>query len=350
MVEPLPLPELTEDPPAGPNLELDATFGEMERAAQGKPEIQYGSVIEPATPPDWALTVQLASGLLERTRDLRVLATLTVAQLHVAGFEGFAAGLRTIRLVLETMWAKVHPQLDPEDDNDPMQRANVLQAVQDRALRPLRDMALAASPRTGPVSWRDLAIMGGALEAEPGREKVTEAAVRAAFTHAGPARLLALREAVQGAMADLVAISGVFDAQASSGSGPDYETLTKLLRDILREVTKWEAATAAPSEETAEALPAGDEAAGEATAATAAVGRPRAANIQSLTALGTREEALHALELAAAWFRTHEPSSPLPLLIDRARRLAPLPFLDILRDLAPDGLMQAQIATGAANE
>ena len=39
-------------------------------------------------------------------------------------------------------------------------------------------------------------------------------------------------------------------------------------------------------------------------------------------------------------------SSPLPLLIDRAKRLAPMPFLDILRDLAPDGLAQAQTIAG----
>jgi type VI secretion system protein ImpA len=66
--------------------------------------------------------------------------------------------------------------------------------------------------------------------------------------------------------------------------------------------------------------------------------------------LNSREDALHALELAAAYFRTNEPSSPLPLLIDRAKRLAPLPFLEILRDLAPDGLAQAQTVAGTTDE
>ena len=66
--------------------------------------------------------------------------------------------------------------------------------------------------------------------------------------------------------------------------------------------------------------------------------------------LGSRDDALHALELAAAYFRQHEPSSPLPLLIDRAKRLAPLPFMEILRDLAPDGLLQAQTIAGTSGE
>ena len=59
--------------------------------------------------------------------------------------------------------------------------------------------------------------------------------------------------------------------------------------------------------------------------------QPRAVTIRSIASLTHRDEALHALDLASAYFRTHEPSSPLPLLIDRAKRLAPLPFLEILR-------------------
>jgi type VI secretion system protein ImpA len=34
------------------------------------------------------------------------------------------------------------------------------------------------------------------------------------------------------------------------------------------------------------------------------------------------------------------------MLIDRARRLSSMEFMDILRDLAPDGLMQAQNIAG----
>ena len=67
MAMPLALPELAEHPPAGPNLELAPAFGEMERAAQGKAETQFGSTVEPATPPDWKAAAALAAGLLDRT-------------------------------------------------------------------------------------------------------------------------------------------------------------------------------------------------------------------------------------------------------------------------------------------
>jgi type VI secretion system protein ImpA len=206
MIEPLALPEPTEDPPAGPNMETRADFLEMERTAQGKPETQYGNVIEAAVPPDWKLTATMASALLERTRDLRIMVLLTIANVHLVGFTAYAQGLATIRVHLETMWKEVHPQLDPEDDNDPMQRANTLQALQDRVLRPMRDIPLANTPRTGPVTWRDLAVLNGTLEPESGREKMSEAAIRAAFAGTDKARLADLNEAIDSALADLVAI------------------------------------------------------------------------------------------------------------------------------------------------
>ena len=77
------LAPISEASPAGENLELDPEFGELERAAQGKPEVQYGSTIEPAVPPDWRETVSLAEALMERTHDLRVMVHLAIARLHL---------------------------------------------------------------------------------------------------------------------------------------------------------------------------------------------------------------------------------------------------------------------------
>ena len=324
MIEPLQLPDPAEEPPAGPNLELDAMFGEMERAAQGKPESQYGSVIEAATPPDWKETARLARALLEQTRDLRVLTSLALAGLHQEGLPSYAAAVRTIRAHLEGMWAAVHPQLDPEDDNDPLQRANALLLLQDsgRVMRALRDLPLATSARTGPVSWRDIAILNGAMEAEPGRERLTEAMVRGAFAGTDRAALARLSEAVAALGEDLPGITAAFEAVVP-GSGPDFTDIRKLLREIARDLTRFEPGEVEPEG-------AGGAAAGEgepegADAAPAGQGRARQAEVPSLrsiVALTNREDALRALELASAFFRSNEPSSPLPLLIDRATRLA----------------------------
>ena len=76
----------------------------------------------------------------------------------------------------------------------------------------------------------------------------------------------------------------------------------------------------------------------------------RPTSVRSITTLSGRDEALYLLELVASYFRANEPSNPAPLLIDRARRLATMDFMDILRDLAPDGMSQAQIVAGQLPE
>jgi type VI secretion system protein ImpA len=70
----------------------------------------------------------------------------------------------------------------------------------------------------------------------------------------------------------------------------------------------------------------------------------------SLTAVATRADAMRLLDLVLDYYRRYEPSSPLPLLLERARRLADKNFIDILRDLAPDSVTQAQLVTGARDD
>ena len=177
------LPDLSTEAPAGENLELDPMFGELERAAKGRPETGSGETVNPATPPDWQETEAIAVGLLERTRDLRVFAYLAVARLHLAGLPGFAEMLHQIRWELEHRWQHVHPQLDPEDDDSATMRANALLRLQDPAsvLRPLRDLPLAGTAARGTVSFRDIAVSRGQLEAEPGRDKASEKFIQGTF-------------------------------------------------------------------------------------------------------------------------------------------------------------------------
>ena len=332
--DPLALPDLSDDQPSGENFELDPDFSALERAVQGKPETQQG---DPAVPPDWKEAEALAVGLLKRTRDLRIMSHLAVARLHRAGLPGFAEALTQIRDQLEARWEQVHPRLDPDDDLDPTWRKNALSGLQHpgNVLRTLRDLTLATTPERMPVSWRDIAIFQGHLPAEPDRQKVNEAIIRAAFA-TDPDRITALRDAIGRALQEARAIPTAFESHAGPATGPDFGPLQKLLGDMQQGLQRYEPAK--PGEASAEG-------AGE-TAGPAATAARGGGNVRSIIAVSQRDDALYLLEVAAAYFRDNEPSSPAPLLIDRARRLAILDFLDILRDIAPDGLGQAQIVAG----
>ncbi len=341
------LGEVTAEQPVGPNLEFDSDFSALERAAQGKPEQQYGDTVIPAEQPDWKTVDATAAALLERTRDLRVLAHLAVARLHLSGLPAFAGVTSIIRQLLETRWNTVHPQLDPDDDNDPTLRANALLRLAEptRVLRVLRDLPLAASTRAGSVSWRDISIANGVLEPDPGRAKLNEASIRAAFAETDAARVASLREAVGIAVSDITAIPAVFDREAGPASGPDFSELNKLLRDLQRFIDRYGVVVAPPAEDDA-AMPDAD----VTMPAQAAAARGGGVSAALLGPITTRAEALRLLELVRDYYEKYEPSSPLPLLIDRARRLADKGFMEILRDLAPNGLDQAQIIAGAENE
>jgi type VI secretion system protein ImpA len=346
------LADLTEDAPAGENLELHPDFGALERAAQGRPETQYGDTINAAVPPDWRETEVLALDLLQRTRDLRVLTHLAVARLHLTGLSGFADVLSQIRWQLENRWQHVHPQLDPEDANDPTLRANALLRLRDPGgvLRCIRDLPLADTPR-GTVSWRDIAIARGLAEPEPGRNKLSEAFIRGAFQGTKPARLKALRLAADQVAEEVEAIPRVFEALAGAQTGPSFDDLLKLIDNIRKELHAIEAMT-----EPAEIAPLTEPESNDMPAPVANATLPpspiplRTIDARSMAAVSSREDALHLLEVAATYFRQNEPSSPLPMLIDRARRLGRMEFMDILRDLAPEGLVQAELVAGRAAE
>lgn len=348
------LAPVSEDAPAGPNLEFDGDFSALERAAQGKPEQQFGDTIIPAEEPDWKDVAAQAEALLERTRDLRVLAHLAVARLYLAGLPAYAEVLAACQALLQERWEAVHPQLDPEDDNDPTLRANALLHIAHPGwvLKHLRGLPLARSARAGQYSWRDVAIATGVIEAPGQEEKPNESAIRAAFQDSDPARLTALRDAAVQAADAASGIGAAFDTHAGYGNAPDFDDLLKLLRDIARTIERYamldgDAAAEPPAGTEGEAEPA----AGADMAAPAAAPRPGGAvSAAALREVTTRADAMRLLDLVCGYYRRYEPSSPLPLLIDRARRLAEKDFIDILRDLAPDGVMQAQVIIGNRDE
>jgi type VI secretion system protein ImpA len=338
------LPDLSDASPAGENLEHDPDFVAMERAAERKPETQYGDVITPATPPDWKEVDALASALLERTRDLRVLVHMAVARLNLSGPPAFAEVLVLIVHQLETRWEEVHPRLDPEDDNDPILRANTLSRLRDErnVLRALRELPLARAPQIGPICWRDIATFNGQIDLEPGQEKPSEALIRGAFNNTDASRLNALREGIDLAVRQTAAISLTFDKVA--GPVLDLGSLSKLLESIQKDLMRFEPVIDEARPGTVE-----DEVDTAGADQPPAVAR-RGVTARSITSVTGRDDALYLLELVSSYFRTNEPTSPVPLLIDRARRLATMDFIAILRDLAPDGMGQAQLITGQAPE
>ena len=60
----------------------------------------------------------------------------------------------------------------------------------------------------------------------------------------------------------------------------------------------------------------------------------------------SRDDVLRSLDRILAYYARHEPSSPLPVLLTRARGLVQADFAAIVRNLIPDGLSQFEHLRG----
>ena len=54
------------------------------------------------------------------------------------------------------------------------------------------------------------------------------------------------------------------------------------------------------------------------------------------------------LDKICDYYQENEPSSPVPLLLKRAKRVATMTFLELLRELAPAGVEQAESLGGTS--
>jgi type VI secretion system protein ImpA len=60
----------------------------------------------------------------------------------------------------------------------------------------------------------------------------------------------------------------------------------------------------------------------------------------------SRDEVLRCLERVLTYYARHEPSSPLPVLLIRAKSLIHADFAAIVRNLIPDGISQFENLRG----
>jgi type VI secretion system protein ImpA len=72
--------------------------------------------------------------------------------------------------------------------------------------------------------------------------------------------------------------------------------------------------------------------------------------VVAVGAIRSRQDAIRALDAAAEFFRRNEPSSPVPMFVERAKRLVAKDFLEVLADIAPEALPQVRAAGGIREE
>lgn len=339
----------TSEPPSGPNLQYSAQYTNLERAALGKPERQVGGLIVPAEPPEWRSMIDQARALLTSSKDLRVATTLTRALVEVDGFGGFADGLTLIRGLIERFWEKLHPQLEAEDGNDPTFRVNALAALTHREmLLAIRAAPLIVSKAFGTVTLRAIEAAGApprptdkkpapATDGKGGAaaaNAMTAATIEAAFQQAPQEALVGAAATVARCFQQANGLAQAWSERLPS-AGPDFTELLRVVKQaehaLKSRVEQRQNADsgAAPSEAKPGAAPPAEGGAG------ALRGEVR-----------SREDVLRAIDAICAYYARAEPSSPVPLLLQRGRRLVTMSFLDIVKDMVPESIPSLQKIAG----
>lgn len=326
------LEDLSADAPCGPDLEYSFDYIEAARLMQGSPDVQYGSMHIAAVEPNWKAVKSLTLKLLAQTRDLRLAVWLTRALVALQGFAGLNDGLALVEGMLERHWDHLHPQLDATDDNDPTARINTLISLDDKddLVQQALVACLVESTAHGRFSLRDVEIARGERAAAPNEAAPDLAAFDAACMAMAFDELNAVAALLAAAADRMAHIDALLTERAGHLRVVGLTVLQQTLRRAHEAVSSrlerhpGRVVEALPQEETGEG----------------------AAVSQAGDHIGTREHVIRQLDRLCEYYARHEPGSPVPLLLQRARRLVDLNFLEILSDLSPGSLDEIRRVAG----
>ena len=317
--------------------ELDALrlFGQARSPeAPPDPEESERESAKVRPPIEWDRIRNTALEGLSGSKDLRLLAYLGTALLRTDGLAAFGRTIAIASQWLETYWPQVYPLLD---EGDAMARRNALNcfadpmAVVDRVWR----LPLVASRQHGRFSLRDIDVANGVVSPGPTETRPDERAIQDAFKEIPTEELVALEQSVVAAVAALNSIDSRLRGEGGPDVAPDFAPLATQLAKLNR-IYKDQLATRVDAAAAGADVPG--EAGGGATAAFAG------------GAIRSRQDAIRALDSVADFFRRNEPSSPIPLFVDRAKRLVAKDFLEVLADIVPDAVLTARSAGGLKPE
>lgn len=325
------------DDACGPDLAYDPDFLALEESVRVQPGQEFrrdgATITVAAADTRWPAVLEQSQALLARSKDLRLAVLLTRALLHVEGFPGIANGLALIRQLLHDRWDGLHPRLEPED-GDPTMRLNALAALNafDSVLGDVRASLILDSRQHGRLRVRDIEVALGRIEplqgevrlARPELDGLLDVALRLAPELAGQSAA---------ALHDLDALLVCLDERV--GIAPDLSDLRAMLQLVV-------AALGAVSQSP---VRTGNSVAGIASAGSPGISRDTpVADIPAT--IDCREDVVRWLAILCQYLERNEPTNPVQILLRRAQRMMTMNFLQLMQDMAPDGLEQAEKVVG----
>ncbi len=329
------LKPISEEAPCGIGLDElydDPDYFALESLARGKQERPMGDQTHAAEEPDWNNLYTASLKLLKRAKSIYVAVQLTRALIHKKQIAGLADGLELIAGLVNRYWDSVHPLLDNEDNNNPQERVGALGLLNnmETTVNSIRQCTLASKGRSIQISFRDYLIATDkiTLPESHGEQPKSLAEISGVMNECEIDQLQALFTGIERSLAALKSIDECIDEHTNNTAILKFSNITSLLtyvHSFLNECLQRRGIVATADPDDPKNAPA---------------------IIQESGNINSREDVIRMLDKACEYFNRQEPSSPVPLLLQRAKRLVSMDFISILQNMAPEGVKQAQNLLG----
>lgn len=322
----------------GVNLEDDAGFQNFFFTAQGTPERYDGEKTIPAESPDWREVKADALSYLKQTKDIKLISVLAQAVLNTEGVEAFSECVKGLSILINEQWQALYPPLD-EDDGDPLERISSLAFLND-------DFVVNALKSTPLASVRGLGIVNlDAIEKATngsGDASLSISQIKGIFKEINSEQVQLLYTCLAYSLESLQSINQHFIEKAGYEYTVDFERTTGVLQLLIATLKKYtNVGTAAPEQDVAK-----DDSHQPTTETNI---QDKAESQQHQRIQGTNDSLSEAgggvnsradvekyLKLINEYYLQYEPSSPVPVLINRALQLVNKDFMEIIKNMYPD--------------
>lgn len=353
--------------PSGVDLRNDARFHAIERliapAAKENRTASDETSSDVSTSVEWADVQEKAIELAAKGQDLRLLVIVTRSLYQTDRFAGLAEGLDTLTKLIDGFWETLHPTLRerPTPKESALRRTNALMQLENDETGLLGDMEylpVFTLRGLGPVTGQDLARgkmtadqvlregPSGLGKAEQEAQSAEHAdlgnRVKAscrAYASEQTEEMEALCKGVSDSVTALAALeSKLSEKLGGNGAGIKFSALAQFLDRV--------ALTLAVSKD-------GDEEMETETTPTKTAPAKGAAAKGAGTAPGTissRKDVEKYLDMIIAFYERTEPSSPIPHLARRMRRMVPMDFMELMNEIAPSGMKEFRNAAGVSEK
>lgn len=308
---------LSDDAPSGPDL-----YGDPDRQAiEGAFDRSFGDEMGGEDETNWREVIDRILAQAETTRDIWLPVYLMRAAARKGDLELVADGAEFLAALIEERWADVHPQLEELGFIGRKTPCESLASLPD-FLIPLQKTPFLIHPRLGRYSGADFVRFrdeGSAAE-NYGMFRALLEETPVPDVEAIHARLVALRAAFK-------RIDVVLTENAEGDTGPNFFPTYQLLDDLAKAVKSF-----LPEPEP-EIVESADQSVGHSGSA------ERGASFSG--GINNRRDVERALDSICAYYSKHEPSSPVPFALRRAKEWISLDFMAVLEDIAPGGIDEA---------